>query len=262
MLNDDFDLSKRSQVVNMVGYALLNKCQETSQCSGNSADELRKKLTVLIDKTKSIKDLSINLPDTSLTNVLGALLDIPHLRNEIPNIIISLTKANVTSLENAVEATHSYYEKFDLGYENFGSSIPLVQVITASENNLRPKITKVDLAKEAEQFLFTSPLPSLIAENSMPTYNQDTFYSKLPFNLPKTLILHGTLDPKTHHDAAKNHATKLAEAGKVKFINIIDAPHFVAMNAPVCFKTYVDKFIKGESIKQYNCHDKNVQVKF
>jgi len=258
----DFDLSKRSQVVDMVGQALLNKCQGTFKCSGKNADEMKRQLSALIKKSKSIKDFSIKLPDTSLSTVLGAMLDIPHVRNDIPDIISSLYKGDSTDLENAFKAVNLYYEKFDRGYANFGSSIPLVQVITASENNLRPEITKADVAKEAEKLLFTSPLPSLIAENSMPTYKKDNFYSKLPNSLPKTMILHGTLDPKTHHDAAKKYASKLAEAGKVSFIDVIDSPHFVAMNAPICFKIYVNKFIKGGSIKQQTCRDENVLVKF
>ena len=263
MQNDsNFDLSKRSQIANMVGHELINKCKRSNQCSGKSSDELKIQLSVLIEKTKSIKDFSTNLPEISLTNFFGALLDIPSIRNEIPNIIISLSKGDVTDLIDAVEATRSYYEKFNPGYENFGSSIPLVQVITASENNLRSKITKVDLAKETKNFLFTSPLPNLMAENRMPTYDHDIFYSKLPVNLPKTLILHGTLDSKTHYDAAKNHATKLAKADKLKFVNIIDAPHFIALNAPSCFKTYVDIFIDGGFIKKLNCQDKNVLVEF
>lgn len=263
MQNDkDFGLSKRSQVVDIVGRSLLDKCNELSKCSGLTAQDLTKKLEVLINNTKSSKDFSENLPSTPLPILLGLILDIPHLRNELPNIINSLYKGDSAKLEKAVEAVSIYYKKFDRGYSNFGSSIPLVQVITESENNLRSEMTKSDVVKEAQNLLFTSSLPDHMAQNSMPAYKKDEFYSKLPEHLPKTIILHGTLDPKTIHQAAKIHAAELAKVGEVSFIDVIDAPHFIAFTAPTCFKTYINKFLTGESILQESCQDENVAVDF
>jgi len=263
MQNDkDFDLSNRSQVVNLVGQTLLDKCQTSTLCSGQNSVQLKQQLASFIKENKSLKDFSKELPDTPLARVLGIMLDIPHLRNSIPNIIYSLSIGDATRLISSTAAITTYYDKFNRGYTNYGSSIPLVQVITASENNLRPERTKTEVIKEAENLLFTSPLPQLIAENSMPTYDKDIHYAKLPTKLPKTLILHGTLDPKTHYSAAKKHARELAYAGQVSFIDIIDSPHFVALNAPTCFKKSIKEFIHGELIKHRSCLDKNTLVKF
>lgn len=260
--DNNFDLSKRSQVVDMVGKTLLDKCHGSVACSGKNAADLQQQLTALIKEAKSIKHFSEKLPETSLSNTLGAMLDIPAIRHEIPHIINALTQGDATALENAVTAINAYYKQFDKGYNNFGSSIPLVQVITASENNLRAEMSKADVAKEAEKLLFTSPLPTLIAENSMPTYSKDSFYATLPSKLPKVMILHGTLDPKTHYDAAKEYAHKLAKVGQISFIDVIDSPHFVALNAPTCFKTYAGKFINASKVQHELCRDENVLVKY
>ena len=263
-LQDDkeFDLSKRSQVVDMVGKALLDKCIGDDKCLGQSAKRLKQQLIVLTKNGKSAKSFCNTLPDIPLSNVLGVLLDIPHLRNDIPTIIYALTKADPTSLKKAIEAVGVYYATFDKGYSNYGSSIPLVQVISASENNLRLQMTKVDVNKESLGLLFTSPLPGLIAGNRMPTYEKDAFYAKLPKKLPKTMILHGTLDPKTHYEGAQKHAEKLSIRGNVSLISITDAPHFVALNAPACFKKHIAKFIAGEPVEKTDCQDERALVKF
>jgi pimeloyl-ACP methyl ester carboxylesterase len=92
-LQDDkeFDLSKRSQAVDMVGKALIDKCTGGDKCLGQSAKILRQQLSILTKDGKSAKSFSSTLPDTPLSNVLGAMLDIPHLRNDIPTIIYALT---------------------------------------------------------------------------------------------------------------------------------------------------------------------------
>jgi hypothetical protein len=91
----------------------------------------------------------------------------------------------------------------------------LVQVISASENNLRLQMNKVDVNKESLGLLFTTPLPSLIAGNSMPTYEEDAFYAKLTKKLPKTIILHGTVHPNTHYEGAQKHAEILSRRGRL-----------------------------------------------
>jgi hypothetical protein len=163
-----------------------------------------------------------------------------------------------------IKAISIYYAKFDKGYRNYGSSIPLVQVISASENNLRLQMTKVDVNKESLGLLFTTLLPSLIAGNSMPTYEKNAFYAKLPKKLPKTIILHGTLDPNTHYKGAQKHAEILSKRGKVSLISITDEPHFVALNAPPCFKKHVAKFISSEFLKKRlpRLNNKNLNVRF
>jgi hypothetical protein len=123
-------------------------------------------------------------------------------------------------------------------------------------------MTKAEVQLESDKLLFTSPLPKLFAENRMPTYKKDKYFAQLPTEVPRIIVLHGTMDPKTHYNAAVKHAEKLAIVGDVTFIDITDAPHFIAFNAPTCFKSYVGKFIKDEAINQLSCIDENVLINF
>jgi pimeloyl-ACP methyl ester carboxylesterase len=121
---------------------------------------------------------------------------------------------------------------------------------------------KVDVNKESLGLLFTSPLSGLLAGNRMPTYEKDVFYATLPKKRPKTMILHGTLDPKTHYKGTQKHPEKLSRRDKVSLISITDASHFVALNAPACFKKHIAKFIAGESVEITDCQDEQGLVKF
>ena len=263
MQNDSrYGLSKRSHVVDSVGKELLDKCNHSGKCGGETSESIKESLSKLIVKSNNLKDFSENLPDASLSNTLGVLLDIPPIRNEIPKIIRSLSIGNTSILEKAINDVTAYYSGLNLGSANFGSSIPLVQIITASENNLRPNLTKSDIKKEDAGLLFTSPISSLMAENSMPTYEKDNYYAKLPTNLPKTLILQGTLDPKTHFKAAKTHAFELSKLGQVSFVDVTDGVHFIALTAPECFKQHVGLFMTNKEQKQTACQDEATLVRF
>ncbi|WP_394204889.1 alpha/beta fold hydrolase [Shewanella waksmanii] len=262
-MQDDgqFDLSQRSHVVNMVGEALIAKCDKPSGCNGVKSQSLKQKLSKLITTSNNLNDYSNQLPQVSLTNTLGTMLDVPHIRNRLPDIIQRLSENDIEPLVQAIADVESYYGQFNPGYGNFGSSIPLVQVITASENNLRPKLTKAEVNQEQTDLLFTSPLPSLIAENSMPTYDKDAFYAALPTSLPRTLVIHGSLDPKTHLDGAIAHSEQLAKRGELSFIKITDGVHFSALNAPSCFKQYAELFI-SKQVGNAKCQDEKSLVRF
>ncbi|CAM3856214.1 alpha/beta fold hydrolase [Parendozoicomonas haliclonae] len=259
--DEDFELSKRSHVVNRVGNAFLDQCNHPDKCSGLSRDKLKAKLANLIADSNQLKDFSETLPNVRLSDALGGMLDVPHVRNQIPEIINGLSAGAPSKLEAAIQQVNDFYMGLDSGYANFGSSIPLVQIITSSENNLRPKITKEEIKAEEKSLLFTSPLPKLMSENSMPTYSKDGFFAQLPDSLPKTMIFHGTLDPKTHHTGAQRHAKELSKRGSVSFIDVVDGTHFVALNAPQCFAEYAKSFLGTTNAQNKKCLDKNVLLK-
>jgi len=263
-LQDDkgFDLSKRSQVVDMIGRALLVRCQQSIECSKKNTENLQQQLSELSAQFTSVQDISADLPQVSLSTVLGNILDVPQVRAQLPELISALSQGDSSLLIKAVNEVTNHYQQLNPGYVNFGASIPLVQVISSSENNLRPTLTKKDIEKEAETLLFTSSVPSHLAGNSMPIYEKDNFYNKLPKALPRVMILQGTLDPKTHYKAAKSHADKLAQLGKINFIDIVDAPHFIAFNAPSCFKQLASSFINDQVIPEAMCKDENVLIQF
>ena len=260
--DNEFGLSKRSQTVDMVGRAILERCQQSIECSKHNAPTLEKQLNELLASTSSIQDFSSSLPQASLSMVLGNILDVPNVRAQLPELIRSLSRGDSSVLTKAVAEVTSHYKQLNPGYANFGGSIPLVQVISFSENNLRPELTKAMIKKEAESLLFTSTLADHLANNSMPSYEKDKFYNKLPSKLPKIMILHGTLDSKTHFTAARNHATELAQRGELTFIDIIDAPHFIAFNAPTCFKQFASNFINDKEMSALACKDDNVLIPY
>lgn len=176
--DDDYDLSKRSIVVDSIGRELLNRCKENNCVDGS--ESLTEKLQELYKERRTLKDFAADLPELPLSDFLGTLLDVPTERNKIPHIITELSQGKSKLLKESFEKANLFYQKFNPGYENFGSSIPLVQIITASENNLRVTMTKLQVAEESKSLLFSSPLPALMAENSMPTYAKDNYYAKVP----------------------------------------------------------------------------------
>lgn len=67
--------------------------------------------------------------------------------------------------------------------------------MNASENNGRRALTAEEVDREARDALFTSALPGLLVGSSTPLYDRDAYFGRSPAALPRTLIIHGTLDP-------------------------------------------------------------------
>lgn len=258
-LQDDgeFDLSMRSQITNKVGVAVLAKLEDSSSKDVTLTLRLQK----LIERVEKDEKFAKQIPNQNLSMILGMILDIPDIRNRIPSIIGGLEKDDFTALNDAVKGITEFYKDFGSKYATAPNSIPLVQIITASENNLRPELKKSDVTKEAETLLFTSPLPNLIAENKMPTYPRDKYFAAIPKEMPRTLIINGTLDPKTDHEGAVRHFKKLSKLGNVTFVSVEDAPHFIALFAPNSFAKIANEFIKRQPITQTVIKDKLTTLK-
>jgi pimeloyl-ACP methyl ester carboxylesterase len=254
--DEEYDLSHRSFVVNDIGNAVLAYCDK--KISDNEAP-LAFRLKKIIQKAKSDEIFSKKLPKQDLSIILGRLLDVPNTRNQIPEIIKGLETENFEPLNNAIKELTEFYSNYGK-YKTSSNSIPLVQVISASENNLRPKLKKNEVIAESEALLFSSPLAGLLAENSMPTYPKDNYFKGIPKQMPPTLILHGTLDPKTHINGAIRHYKKLPKENSLNFSKIKDAPHFIALFAPNSFKTLASKFINGEKIENDLINDKDTEL--
>ena len=248
-LQDDtkYDLTHRSTVVNDIGLQVLAR----------KAPEMKAKLKTLIADKPLLSDYDDTLPKSKLSNTLGLMLDVPKLRKAIPSIIKDLDEGNIEVLQQAIADMESFYGSFNQNYKNFGSSIPLVQVISSSETNPRSDLTQEALGKEEADFLFTSPLPGLLRGNRMPTYEKDAYFAQLPKSLPPVTVLHGSLDPKTHFDGAKAHVKVLSKSGSVSLVEVIDAPHFIALNAPECFVNLASQIVKSGSVATQTCSDKN-----
>ncbi|WP_282079249.1 alpha/beta fold hydrolase [Aquimarina algiphila] len=253
----DFDLSKRSQVTDKVGRMVLNSFDTINPKGVNLASRLEK----LIERSQSDKKFAEQILGQNLSSILGMMLDIPDARNKLPSIIEGLEKNDFKVLNDVVQDITNFYKDYGSKYDTSPSSIPLVQIITASENNLRPGMKKVDVVEEAKGLLFSSPLPNLIAENTMPTYQCDQYFATIPQKMPPTVIFQGTLDPKTDYDGAVRHVKKLSKVGEVILVSVTDAPHFVALFAQNSFAKIAAEFIEGKSITQTIVNDEYVALK-
>jgi len=256
--DSDYDLSQRSFVTDNIGRSVL---EFFSKLEPKNSVPLISQLQNIIERSHKNVNFAKNLPKQDLSIIFGMMLDLPEVRNKMPEIIKALSNEDFTPLNNAIADITEFYTSYGSKYKTSSSSIPLTQVITASENNLKPEIKKSQVKIESKDLLFTSPLPNLIAENSMPTYQRDVYFAKTPKKIPPTLIIHGTLDPKTHHSGALRHFEKLSKNNQVTFISIKDAPHFIALFAPDSFASEVSKFMKGQPIKSKTITDKDTLLK-
>ncbi len=259
-LQDDekYDLSRRSFITNEVGLSFLQKFDETFP----NHISIREQLKNVIERAEKDQEFANQLPKQDLTILFGMMLDIPYVRNKIPEIIKSLNKGDFKPLQNSIAKITSFHQEYGANYQSSPNSIPLTQIITASENNLRPDITKANVAQESRELLFKSPLPNLIAENTMPTYKRDNYFGKIPKQMPPTLILHGNLDPKTHIEGARKHYKVLKQENpSISFIEINSAPHFIALFAPNVFRKAVREFIRKKSIEDQTMNEKTLSFK-
>ena len=257
-LQDDekHDLSHRSQVTNDVGRQVLAHFQKIEK---QKEVTLEKQLENVLLRSKNDGVFIKNLPKQDLKHLFGMFLDVPQARNRIPQVIKSLYQEDFEPLNSVLEDIQQFYQSY-AKYTTSPSSIPLVQVISSSENNLRTNLTKEEVERESEQLLFASPLPQLLAGNSMPVYQRDPYFGKIPAKMPRTLVVHGTLDPKTHLNGAWKHVELLSKDNPVDLVKVKDAPHFVALFAPDAFKVSVTTFLQGNPLKP-EMEDTHVKLK-
>ena len=176
----------------------------------------------------------------NLRLLLGSFLNYPDLRDRIPAIIAALAEDDVQPLKDAAAKLAEHGALFQ-HYPQSPSSIPLVILVSGSENNARPDLTEETVAAEAKDALFVSTLPGLLASGPGPRYRRDGYFGQDPKNLPPTLIVHGTLDPNTPDAGARDHA-----AAPVQFVTVDGAGHFMPLVAPGCLVASVSRFVAGE----------------
>ena len=127
-------------------------------------------------------------------------------------------------------------------------SLPLVMLISASENNARPGLTRELVEQEAAGALFVSAIPGFLVGAPVPAYAKDAWFGKSPGVLPRTLVVHGTLDPNTAYAGAVEHAAVLGKAGEVSFSTVEGGAHLLSYFAPGCFVEAVGVFVGGGEV--------------
>ncbi|PHV29148.1 peptidase S33 family protein [Janthinobacterium sp. BJB426] len=246
------DLSQRSHVVNTVGMQVLAECDADAACHAALGEPAASLYRRVLDKAQADPALLAKIPGKNLKNFLGGMLDVPSARVRIPYLLRELDQGGEAEL-TAVRATLTQAAASLGSYSQSPLSIPLVSIISNSENNLQPSLrpgwTAADIDRDEENLLFTSPLPRILLGGGLPTYPRDAYFGTLPAKMPPTLVLQGTLDPKTPYAGAQAQVQALTQskAGKVVLSTVHKAPHFLLWTAPACFEQASTRFIAGKA---------------
>lgn len=232
----EWDLSRRTALVDQVGRQVL----------GADNEDAYKALLARSGEAAWRE----TVPGGDLRRFFAALLSFPELRDRIPLLVRDLSQDDVRSLQAAVtDWTRLLGELGQSGDDQ--PALPLVMLIAASENNPRPDLTKETVESEAKDALFVSPLPGLLVNSPVPTYSKDASFGKTPKALPRTLVVHGTLDPNTAYAGAKQHAATLSKVGEVRFHTVEGGAHFLALVAPQCFADATRAFVSHQEVPEH-----------
>ncbi|WP_332860232.1 alpha/beta fold hydrolase [Janthinobacterium svalbardensis] len=247
-----WDLSQRSHVVNQVGMQVLARCDADAACHATLGEPAATLHRRVLEKMQADPALLAKIPGKNLKNFLGGMLDVPAARARIAYLLRDLDQGKDGELAS-VRATLTQAAAELGSYPQSPLSIPLVSIISNSENNLQPSLrpnwTAADLDREEADLLLTSPLPRILLGGGLPTYARDAYFGALPAKVPPTLVLQGTLDPKTPYAGAQAQVQALMQrkAGKVTLATVHNAPHFILWTAPACFEQATTRFIAGKT---------------
>ena len=228
-----WDLSHRTAVVDEVGRAVL----------GDAGSAAYRQLLDTVDPA-TWRDV---VPGGDLRRFMGSLLNFPDLRLRIPQIIERLAAGDTVPLATAVADLQAALAGMSR-YPQSPPSLPLVMLISASENNARRGLTRDTVDTEARGALFTSPLPGFLVDSPVPLYDRDDAFGGTPAALPRTLVIHGTLDPNTPYAGAQAHARALTDAGPLTFSTVERGAHLLAFTAPGCFTAAALAFVEDAAI--------------
>ncbi|MCF6441843.1 alpha/beta hydrolase [Pseudoalteromonas luteoviolacea] len=231
----EWEISHRTRVVDNVGRKLLTDKQE------------KQFETLLASDNKVWQSV---LKGGDIRFFMASLLNYHDLRNQIPDLIEQITAGDTSLLKQTLQSLKDKQGDIISAYPTAAPSLPLSMLITSSENNSRANLTKEIVSKEAEGALFTSHLPRLLVDVPAPLYPRDKYFGQLPKQLPRTLIVQGTLDPNTPYEAAQLHSKHLENLGDVQFATVKNAAHILPMVAPECFTQLASQFVSKNKVSE------------
>jgi len=231
-----WDLSHRTAVVDTVGRAFLGD-------AGSAAYQR------LLDTAGTEPVWRAQIPGGDLRRFFGTLLNFPSLRARIPAIVEALGHGDDALLRATVADLRAITAPMTR-HPLSSPALPLVMLIAASENNARPDLTRATVDDEARSALFTSAIPGFLVDAPVPAYPRDRWFGGTPSAVPRTLVLHGTLDPNTPYAGAQAHARTLAGAGPVQFSTVEGGAHLLSFVAPQCFVAAASAFVAGTDVPQ------------
>ncbi|MDP4537368.1 alpha/beta hydrolase [Alkalimonas collagenimarina] len=231
----EWDLSFRTALVDDVGRSILSE---------QSIEQYQQLLASGINIWQDV------IGPGDIRQFMGTLLSFPELRKRIPDLINELAEGHTGLLTDTVTALKEAHQRL-APYPQSEPSIPLVMLISGSENNSRRDLNAETVAAEAKDALFIHPLPGLLASASAPFYDRDDYFGQLPKRMPRTLIIHGTLDPSTPYEGARLHADLLSKAGDLRFSTVIGGAHFLPVVAPGCFIEAASAFVSTGEVPEH-----------
>lgn len=242
------DLSHRSQVVDEVGRQILAHCDADRNCRAKLGGSAVAAMQAVVDDPR----LAGLAPGGKPKLFFGALLDHPAQRAKIPDILAAL-RAGDGGPARMTQAELVAFAGDFMRFEQSSMSIPLVSLISASENNARPSLTKAQVDAEAAGLLFTSSLPGQLIGGADNAYPRDAGFAKTPAKLPPILVLQGDLDPKTPLAGAQAQIARLKPAGRVGLTIVKGGPHFLLLTAPDCFVAAARGFVATKRAVRATC---------
>lgn len=231
-----WDLSHRTALVDAVGRDVLGP-------------DASARYAALLARDDPDAAWRAHVPGGDLRRFLGTLLNFPTLRDRLPDIVAALARDDVAPLQ----AAHAGLEDVvaTLTADPVAPpSLPLVMLVSTSENDNRPGLDHATIEAEARDALFTSAIPGFLVDPPLPLYARDAYYGRTPTTLPRTLVIHGTLDPNTAYAGAVAHVETLSKAGLVQMTTVERGAHLLPLVAPHCFVAATRAFVDNETAPQ------------
>lgn len=229
-----WEISQRTRIADDVGRAFLTPAQTDTVA----------RLVAYANTDPAWLEL---VPGKDIRGFMGRLLNFPALRARIPTMAEALLRDDAGLLARTV-ADLGALGRALVPFPQSPPSMPLVMLVTGSENNSRRDLTQAQVARDAVGALFTSPLPGLAVEPPLPLYARDASFGQLPARLPRTLVLQGTLDPATPIDGARAHVAALSPLGDVRLTTVVDGAHGLFLTAPDCFAQAASAFVSAAPV--------------
>lgn len=247
-----WELTRRSHVVDDIGRQVLARCDREPQCRRAMGEGAETAYRRLLSQVRERPELLDGIPGRDLKRFLGNLLDVPAARDQIPYLIKELEAGRTERLKGVLVEMEKAAASLG-AFAQSPISIPLVSIISTSENALRQDLTSEELDREDGQLLFTSGLPRHLLKPALPLYPRDRYFGKLPAQTPPLLVFSGTLDPKTHYDGAVEHVAALKKSGRTGLVSVTGAPHFILWTAPQCFARHTRAFVERRVLYDQRC---------
>ncbi len=251
--NSDYDLSRRSHVINQVGQQVLKQCDADPACHQMMGQDAIPVYHQLLADLEQHPERANEIPGKNLKRFLARLLDFPSARARIPYLIKDLAQGKNDELKAVNQKLDEILSVFG-DYPQSPSSLPLTQIISGSENTLRPTISAQEVKENEKSLLFADGLAGfLTAPFSFPVYAQDRYFNQEPRTFPPILVMQGKLDPKTPYAGALLHVNALKANGPIQLVAAAKAPHFLLAFAPECFAKVSRAFILNQPLPYQAC---------